>query len=373
MVFPCISGGSSGGSGIRIMTLEKTLLPFHHFNTTTVNKFTDKSLVLKVLAPLSNLKLHPQSSSSANFLAQSLQNSVPFKKNRDGFSSFISCCSSTDDNYPNSSFLATTTTTTTTSPTATTTMTSTSAPPLLRKRKRYRKQYPGENEGIVEEMRFIAMKLRNDKTKNNSSDKDSDSDESEEDRDSPSEEVEDKSEDEETWIPSIEGFVKYLVNSKLVFETLERVAYESDDVAYAYFRRTGLERSEGLRKDLEWFQQQYDIEIPPPSNPGVSYAEYLEDLAEKSPPLFLCHFYNIYFAHISGGQVISKQVCERLLEGRELEFNRWEGDAPELLKAVRENLNKLGEHWTRDEKNKCLREAAKSFRFLGQIVRLIIL
>ncbi|KAI3919339.1 hypothetical protein MKX01_038968 [Papaver californicum] len=225
-------------------------------------------------------------------------------------------------------------------------------------------------------MRFVAMKLRNNNTNNNTSDKDSDGDESEEERESPDEEAKEEVEDrsgEETWIPSIEGFVKYLVNSNLVFETLERVVYESEDVAYAYFRRTGLERSEGLRKDLEWFQQQYNIEIPPPSNPGVSYAEYLEDLAEKSPPLFLCHFYNIYFAHISGGQVISKQVSERLLEGRELEFYRWEGESPELLKAVRENLNKLGEHWTRDEKNKCLREAAKSFRLLGQIVRLIIL
>ncbi|KAI3947672.1 hypothetical protein MKX01_034337 [Papaver californicum] len=369
MVFSSVNGGSSGGSGI--MILEKTLLPFHHFNSTTINKFTNKSLVQKILAPLSNLKLLSQSSLSANFPAQSLQTSIPFNKNRDGFSSFISCCSSTDDNYPNSSF-----STTTAAPTATTTTTSTSAHPLLKKRKRYRKQYPGENEGIIEEMRFVAMKLRNNNANNNTSDKDSDGDESGEERESSDEEAKEEVEDrsgEETWIPSIEGFVKYLLNSKLVFETLERVAYESEDVAYAYFRRTGLERSEGLRQDLEWFQQQYNIEIPPPSNPGISYSEYLEDLAEKSPPLFLCHFYNIYFAHISGGQVISKQVSERLLEGRELEFNRWEGEAPELLKAVRENLNKLGEHWTRDEKNKCLREAAKSFRFLGQIVRLIIL
>ncbi|RWW77599.1 hypothetical protein BHE74_00014238 [Ensete ventricosum] len=62
-----------------------------------------------------------------------------------------------------------------------------------------------------------------------------------------------------------------------------------------------------------------------------------------------------------------------LLEGRELEFYKWDSDVHELLKGTRENLNNLGEHWTRDEKNTCLREAAKSFRYLGQIVRLIIL
>ncbi|PIA46371.1 hypothetical protein AQUCO_01500123v1 [Aquilegia coerulea] len=233
--------------------------------------------------------------------------------------------------------------------------TTTSVAPLVKKRKRYRKLYPGESKGIVEEMRFVAMKLRNDKTNKKIT-----------------EEEGGGGEREEIWQPSIKGFLNYLVDSKLVFETLERIVDESDDVNYAYFRKTGLERSEVLSKDIELISQQ-DLVIPQPSSPGVSYARYLEELAEKSAPMFLCHFYNIYFAHISGGQVIAKQVSEKLLEGRELEFCRWEGDELELLKDVRDKLNQLGEHWSRDEKNKCLREATKSFRFLGHIVRLIIL
>ncbi|KAA0064366.1 putative inactive heme oxygenase 2 [Cucumis melo var. makuwa] len=139
----------------------------------------------------------------------------------------------------------------------------------------------------------------------------------------------------------------------------------------SYFRKSGLERSECLAKDLEWFREQ-GIVIPEPTIPGVSYAKYLEELAERSAPLFLCHYYNIYFSHIAGGQVIAKRVSERLLEGRKLEFYTWAGDAEELLKNVREKLNMLGEHWSRDDRNKCLREATKTFRFLGQIVRLII-
>lgn len=75
----------------------------------------------------------------------------------------------------------------------------------------------------------------------------------------------------------------------------------------AYLRKTGLERSEGLWKDLEWFKEQ-GVEIPNPSSPGVTYAKYLEELAETSAPLFLSHFYNIHFSHIAGGQVITKQV-----------------------------------------------------------------
>ncbi|KAJ0024504.1 hypothetical protein Pint_08836 [Pistacia integerrima] len=69
----------------------------------------------------------------------------------------------------------------------------------------------------------------------------------------------------------------------------------------------------------------------------------------------------------------SGDVSEKILEGREMEFYRWEGDPQEILKGVRKNLNMLGEHWPRDEKHKCLKEASKSFKFLGQIVRLIIL
>ncbi|KAL1190121.1 putative inactive heme oxygenase 2 [Cardamine amara subsp. amara] len=230
-----------------------------------------------------------------------------------------------------------------------------------RKRTRYRKQYPGENIGITEEMRFVAMRLRNANGK----------------KLNPSLEEEEEEDDDdefkgETWRPGKEGFLKYLVDSKLVFDTIERIVDESEDVSYAYFRRTGLERFENLEKDLQWFTAQ-DLVIPEPSPIGVSYAKYLEEQARESAPLFLSHFYNIYFSHIAGGQVVVRQVSKKLLEGKELEFNKWEGEAQDLLRGVREKLNMLGEHWTRDEKNKCLKETAKAFKYMGQIVRLIIM
>ncbi|KAK9946559.1 hypothetical protein M0R45_012019 [Rubus argutus] len=245
------------------------------------------------------------------------------------------------------------------------------APPVVRRRTRYRKQYPGESKGITEEMRFVAMRLRNRNGKK--FDPQSDDSQSESDDNAPDEsDISESDGEKETWQPSLEGFLRYLVDSKLVFDTVERIVDNANDVAYAYFRKTGLERSEALSKDLEWFGEQGNV-IPEPSNPGISYAKYLQEVAQTCAPLFLCHFYNIYFSHIAGGQVIARQVSEKLLEGKELEFYTWEGDVPELLKDVREKLNKLGEHWTRDDKNKCLRETTKSFRSLGQIVRLIIL
>lgn len=82
-------------------------------------------------------------------------------------------------------------------------------------------------------------------------------------------------------------------------------------MADAYFRMTGLERSEAISRDLEWFGEQGNV-IPEPSNAGVSYAKYLKELSETSAPIFLCHFYNIYFSHISGGQVIARQVLSEL-------------------------------------------------------------
>ncbi|KAL4291220.1 hypothetical protein GQ457_14G011920 [Hibiscus cannabinus] len=91
-----------------------------------------------------------------------------------------------------------------------------------KKRKQYRKQYPGKNKNITEEMRFVALRLCNIKSKKLTSSSGSytriDTENT-------------QSEDEE----GMEGFVKYLVDSKLVFNTLERIVDESNDVASEYF------------------------------------------------------------------------------------------------------------------------------------------
>lgn len=81
----------------------------------------------------------------------------------------------------------------------------------------------------------------------------------------------------------------------------------------AEFRNTGLERSEALKKDLEWFKDQGHT-IPEPSAPGTTYASLLEELSEKDPQAFICHFYNVYFAHTAGGRMIGKKVTPLLIE-----------------------------------------------------------
>ncbi|PIN04157.1 Heme oxygenase (biliverdin-producing) [Handroanthus impetiginosus] len=105
------------------------------------------------------------------------------------------------------------------------------------------------------------------------------------------------------WEPSVVGYLKFLVDSKLVYDTLERIVEKAAFPEYAEFRNTGLERSETLAKDLEWFKQQGHT-IPEPSSPGITYALYLEELSEKDPQAFICHFYTRYFGQSAGGRMV---------------------------------------------------------------------
>ncbi|RWR83101.1 heme oxygenase 1, chloroplastic [Cinnamomum micranthum f. kanehirae] len=214
------------------------------------------------------------------------------------------------------------------------------------------KRYPGEKKGFVEEMRFVAMKLHT--------------------RDQAKEgEKEPDTQPVAKWEPSIEGYLRFLVDSKVVYDTLESIVDKAAYPAYAEFRNTGLERSDKLAKDLQWFKEQGHT-IPEPSTPGTSYACYLEELSEKDPPAFICHFYNVYFAHTAGGRMIGKKVAEKILDNKELEFYKWDGDLPKLLQNVRENLNRVAESWSREEKDVCLEETEKSFKYSGEILRLIL-
>ena len=79
-------------------------------------------------------------------------------------------------------------------------------------------------------MRFVAMRLRNVKGKKYT--KDSLSEDEKEDDNLGSDNDNDGDDDGGvTWQPSMEGFLNYLVDSKLVFNTVERIVDESSHVA----------------------------------------------------------------------------------------------------------------------------------------------
>ncbi|CAL9238398.1 unnamed protein product [Arabidopsis halleri] len=213
------------------------------------------------------------------------------------------------------------------------------------------RSYPGEPKGFVEEIRFVVMKMH------------------------PRGQVkEGKNESNglvSSWNFTIEGYLKFLVDSKLVFETLERIINESTLQAYAGLKNTGLERTENLGRDLEWFKEQ-GYEIPEPMAPGKIYSQHLKNIAEKDPQAFICHFYNINFGHSAGGRMIGTKVSEKILDNKELEFYKWDGQLSELLQNLSEELNKAAELWTREEKNHCLAETEISFKFYWEIVRFLM-
>ncbi|TVU08086.1 hypothetical protein EJB05_41471 [Eragrostis curvula] len=226
-----------------------------------------------------------------------------------------------------------------------------------------------EGKAFVEEMRAVAMRLH---TKDQAREG----------------EKEPQAPPVAKWEPSVEGYLRFLVDSKLVFQTLEDIVeraavpwyqkisifdyFDRNTINGSYtdaeFRNTGLERSEALKKDLEWFKQQGHA-IPEPSAPGTTYATYLEELSEKDPQAFICHFYNVYFAHTAGGRMIGKKVAEKILNKKELEFYKWEGNLSQLLQNVRNKLNQVASSWSREEKDHCLEETEKSFAYSGDLLR----
>jgi heme oxygenase len=214
---------------------------------------------------------------------------------------------------------------------------------------------PGERKGFVEEMRIVAMKLHT--------------------KDQAPKEGEQKAAEKPfpKWEPTREGYLKFLAESKALFQTLENIVEAAPHPDYRRFQNTGIERAAALEQDIRWFQDTYNLEPPAVTEdgPGEEYSRLVQRLAEEDPPAFLCHFYNIYFAHSAGGRMIGKKVSEMCLDGAQLQFYQYNGDLKELLEKVRDNLNDVAETWTDEQKEHCLQETTESFKYSGAILRSI--
>lgn len=143
------------------------------------------------------------------------------------------------------------------------------------------------------------------------------------------------------------------------------------------FQDTGIERSAALDKDLAWFQEEKSVELLPhlPDGPGTTYVQYLTRLVDEDVPSFLCHYYNTYFAHMSGGAMIGKSVSSKLLDGFVLEFYKYptESDDPKqsLGAAIKENLNSVAEGWDAEERKRSVDETKQTFHYSGTILKCI--
>ena len=128
---------------------------------------------------------------------------------------------------------------------------------------------------------------------------------------------------------------------------------------------------------------------------------YLHEIAARDAPSFICHFYNVYFAHTAGGRMIGKKVSDMILGGKTLDFYCWDGDLNAHMTAVKGSLNSVAEAraraararplpadiadiadiaypwyprrqgWTAEERERCLKETELSFKYSGQLLRYV--
>ena len=122
------------------------------------------------------------------------------------------------------------------------------------------------------------------------------------------------------------------------------------------FADSGLERAAALEKDIAWFKEE-GLEAPPLGSFGKAYAERLREIAAAGEwEVFVCHFYNFYFAHTAGGRMIGKQLSDAILDKKKLEFYKWDGVLKEHMDGVRKEINDMAEKWTQV----CLQYISKS-------------
>jgi heme oxygenase len=169
------------------------------------------------------------------------------------------------------------------------------------------------------------------------------------------------------WEVSRANYLQFLVDSLRVYETFDKII--ESEPRYSILRNTGLERSQALRKDIEWIVK-YDtsLTIPPCGKNGLEYSKLIESLAISNPPKFICHYYNHYFAHTAGGRMIGKRMADKLLEGKTLSFYEWDGDVRILLDNVRKSIDSIAAGWTSAERQECLEETMATFRAGGSLM-----
>ena len=101
--------------------------------------------------------------------------------------------------------------------------------------------------------------------------------------------------------------------------------------------------------------------ISPGLTQPVRLCRFLKAAAKEDPPVFICHFYNFYFAHTAGGRMIGTKISSMILDNAKLQFYQYEGDYKPYLENVRDSINIVADSWTREQKDHCLEETKNSF------------
>jgi len=152
-----------------------------------------------------------------------------------------------------------------------------------------------------------------------------------------------------------------------VYEAFEVVLHSKDDLAP--LRNSGMERVDGLKKDIAFIQSTYGLSAPTPSPAATEYAAFLKT---TSVSVFVCHFYNYYFAHTAGGRMIGQTVMDTVFGGHVFEFYKWDRDVKEILTEVKAQIDKVAGKWSREEKDASLNAVPDTFSKSGALLRVLV-
>ena len=150
------------------------------------------------------------------------------------------------------------------------------------------------------------------------------------------------------------------------FSTQHRVAVKP-------FQHTGLERGQALAKDIDWLASSKGIEplAFKENGPGNSYVKLLRSLAAEDVPAFVCHYYNVNFAHMAGGRMIGKSVSNAILDGAELQFYQYEGDSKEMGDKVKEDIEAAAQSWNEEDRKRSVEQTPQAFSYSGALLQCI--
>lgn len=133
---------------------------------------------------------------------------------------------------------------------------------------------------------------------------------------------------------------------------------------------SGLERVEGLKKDIAFLESTYGLSVPAPSAAATEYASFLQNIKEDG--VFVVHFYNYYFAHTAGGRMIGQKVMDEVFGGHVFEFYKWDRDVKEILAEVKEQIDVIASTWTREQKDASLAATPETFQKSGALLRALV-
>lgn len=169
----------------------------------------------------------------------------------------------------------------------------------------------------------------------------------------------------EPYVTKLEDYLQFLVDSQHVYSTFEDIIKSNSELVC--LENTGLERTDALEVDIEFIMSEYGLVRPPVGKWGVEYAQLISEM-QSDIPIFVCHYYNHYFAHTAGGRMIGKQMSALLLDKKELEFYKWNGDINKIKETVKATLEQMISQFSIEGKQACIDATADTFRFGGGLM-----